>query len=134
MDITLQILAVSKTHNTDNPDNLWKRGQIANVHVSSDLATLVGNDYNFNDVISGKFVFVHVKNVPVTDFAKFKERLNTENPLGGRRRYRVRVGIIPTTARDKLVADREITITWATAKNYIQNDEITTLITDGEVD
>ena len=133
MDITLHILAENKTHAATNESAKWQRGQIVDCSQSADLATLSGNDYLFNDVISGAFVFVHVKDVPVVDFDKFRARLQTENPLGGRRRYRVDVASIPVSARNKLLADKEITITWATAKNYIQNDEIVTTITDGEV-
>lgn len=134
MDITLQVLAVSKSHTVSDVNTLWNKGQIVDAFQSSDLATLSGDDYLFNDVISGNFVFVHVKDVPIVNFEKFKARLQSENPLGGRRRYRVKVASIPIAARNKLLADKEITITWTAAKNYIANDETAVDITDGDVD
>lgn len=134
MDITLQIIATSKTHSTNDVNNLWQRGQILDAYQSADLATLTNGDYLFNDVISGSFVYVHVTDAPVVDFNKFKRRLHTENPLGGRRRYRVDVPSVPQAAKDKLIADREITIPFTTAKNYIMNDELSSVITNGEID
>ncbi len=129
--ITLQIMINAPTHALATPEKTAMRhrnGDVLGVHKTSDFATLADGEWKWNDVISSpRSVFVHVTDVP-TNLAKKIWRLARGIKVASEslrvRRYRIPPSVVPTAFRDKLLADKEATITFTQAKTFIRKKVI----------
>lgn len=145
-NITLQVLKTPKTNLLTGKAEAMRpvQGDIINAWLSTVVATKIGNDYILNGgaLSHPRWVYVHITDVPNTQAAKayrLKENevltfLNPDSPVPfseeehlPRRlfKYRVEKNDIPAAKRQKLLANGEITVTWAQAKPYIKKKIVT---------
>lgn len=135
--ITLQIMVNVGTH--DLSYDLMKaairhrNGDILAVYPTSDLADLVGGDYKFRDVISSpRSVFVHVRDVPqgLEDKAirRLIERHQPAAEVFRLRLFRIPPSVVPAATLATLLAEKELTVDWLQAKQFIRQKSITTLL------
>jgi hypothetical protein len=75
-----------------------------------------------DDVVIGapRTGYVGVTGVPDDKFERIKEVL-TRDDVGFKRVWAGVASRIPVNARNRLVADRRITVTWTQFRNFIQN-------------
>jgi len=122
MAITLQIMLDAPTHNIDSSiDNSArnKRGDICAVYLTSEVG--VTNPDN-------PMGFIHITDEPDKAYEKIKERLTSpirnevilDRPILRKRKWRILASAIPISARNRLLTDREITVTWNQVKPYIR--------------
>lgn len=136
MDISLLIFAVNL------PNSSYHRGDVVDVGLR-----------HYDGCHHPRFVLVHIEGVP--DLApediqlrRLKQMLERHTIKGfgeevRRRSWRVDVASLPTAIRNELLTNREYTVTWTQAKNYLGKKVVTneddpdtdtlTLITDGDV-
>ncbi len=171
VDVTLQIMLEPATHDLSyNPEKAaarFRRGDIFAGHLAPDVATLTSGTYNITEGIgSTVFGYVHITGVPTNLAVKARNVLifgTSEtaievkpDPVTGLdeehvslddwrlRRWRIPRSALTPGSLNKLLADREITITWAKVKPRIRKkiiavrldplqDDETTELTDADV-
>ena len=136
MNITLQIVLRAPNHTLSNAQNTaarYRRGDIVGVYKRSEVVESPSNP---------RLGFVHITGVPITSqqFERVKRRLTTgmyspEVGLAGRglagrttlrrRKWRLLASAVPLAARNTLMAQGEITVSWAVAKSYFRRKVIT---------
>lgn len=149
MNLTFQILVAPATHNLADPAKAARRyavGDVVCVWDADAVAPYNGTNHLMRDVISStKYVFVHVRNVPVT-LERARERLLADDVTVGtfegevaiigyfrRKKFGAELASIPANIRNRLQADRQITVTWTQVKNYIKNIRENRLLVDGDL-
>lgn len=116
------------------------KGEIFNVHLTSKL----------NHMTPGKNLYVHITGVPVATARKIKAQLTQQwlGPVLERysedgtvkrqenfgRQWRIPPSLIPSVARARLLADRQITVTWVNAKPLIRNMKRNAQIVDADLE
>lgn len=150
MNLTLQILVAPATHNISDPAKAARRyavGDIVCVWDADVVAPYNGTNHILRDVISStKFVFVHVRGVPDRPIEVVRERLLSSDMEVGtfegemvvvgyyrRKRFNAVISSIPTNIRNRLNADRQITVTWTRVKNYIKNLRANAQLSDSDL-
>lgn len=144
-DITLTVLIKVGTSplQAKAEHQRYKVGDIIQARLSNTIATKVGSDYILGGggaLLSPNMVYVHVTDVPNDKAAKAQRLQDPEIALtaagqpGGEdpgdytvrrlHRYRLSKSSIPLAARQKLLADGEITVTWAQAKGHIRKKKV----------
>ena len=152
-DITVQIILKPATHAFPaNAQGMMKNacrywpGDILDVYPAEKYATL-GDDGNYllnSPPGHPRFAFVHVKNVPVKfSVDRIKNKLTaTVESEGGvennqqllrRRGWHIPPSITPVVFKQKLLLEKEATVDFNVAKNYIRKKVITDIF-DPEVD
>jgi len=131
MDITLQVVLNAPNHTLSNAQNTaarYRRGDIVGVYKRSEVVESPSNP---------RLGFVHITGVPITlrQFERVKRRLTTgkyapEVGLAGRttlrrRKWRLLASAVPLAARNTLMAQGEITVSWAVVKPYFRRKVIT---------
>ena len=152
VDITLEIMLEPATHDlsydADKNARRFRRGDIFEVHRTTDIATLDGSgDYRLPSIGTSVFGYIHVKNVPLAAALKIRAALTKDtgetitrsvtDPDTGevtevvepyhsrRRKWRIPRSVIPAAAKTKLLAEREITVEWAVFRDKIRRKIIT---------
>lgn len=153
MDITLHIIANPATHELEGMKAAmrYRRGDILDVYRANKYATLQSDgNYKLNKSPGHpRFVFIHIKNIPDTlDKQKIKAKLIATVDLLDdtvrRRKWHIPPSILPSAFKQKLLAEKEITVEFATVKAYIRkkltpiildpdSDDITTSLTDEDL-
>jgi len=85
---------------------------------------------NFTFSMDTRFGFIHITNVPdVYSIETIKKALSApvrstviidNPPLYRRRKWRIKPSAIPVGARNAMIANHELTVTWTQAKPYIR--------------
>ena len=131
--ITLQIMVNAPTHDLSHDPPMasmrYRNGDILTVYRTKDFATLTGETWNWNDVISSpRSVFVHITGVPLNLAIKAGTRLTDSIAAAGdtfrRRKFRIPPSVVPIAFRNKLLADKEATITYTQVKAHIRKKSI----------
>jgi hypothetical protein len=65
--------------------------------------------------------YVHVTDVPDERFARIKRVLETAGTNGSKRAWAGVASRIPLNARNRIVADRQITVGWTAFRNFLRN-------------
>lgn len=151
MNLTLQILIAPATHTISDPAKIARRyaqGDLVCIWDSDVVAPYNGTAHLMRDVISTvKYVFVHVRNVPAqVTLDRARNRLLAEDIDVGtfegevviigyyrRKKFGVALANIPTNIRNRLLSDREITVTWTQVRNYIKHIRENRQLVDGDV-
>lgn len=145
MDVCLHVMLTPANHALpqDKADRRLSGGDIIDIFPASAVGTLISNDYMPNDVIgSHRLGFVFIKDVPISVLNKARQALIKSHKsvtpednvqLLLRRIWGIDVQSVPVAARNKLLADRYITVTWLQAKSYIKNKVTATNLSDGDV-
>ena len=132
--ITVQIMVNAPTHDLSyDPPKAARRhrnGDILGVYKTSDFATLTGNTWNWNDVISSpRSVFVHIRDLPTGLGARAKQRLegmiSAIDDILRIRRFRLPPSALPVPVQNALRDDREVTMSWAQFKSVCRKKIIT---------
>ena len=140
--ITVQIMVNAPTHDLSyDPPKAARRhrnGDILGVYKTSDFATLTGNTWNWNDVISSpRSVFVHIRDLPTGLGALAKQRLEGRIVAADDtlriRKYRLPPGVLPVPVQNTLRDDREVTMSWTQFKSVCRK-KVITVILDPEQD
>jgi hypothetical protein len=163
-DLTVTILAHVGTDPLSGKKEAmrYKVGDITQARLSVNVATKVGNDYILGGsgaLSNPDVVYVHITDVPNAQAAKAGRLMEDERELTARgqpgggdegdyisrrlHKYRVEKQDIPAAARQALIDDGEITVTWTQAKPYIKKkvviDEMDSttdtevILTDGDL-
>lgn len=164
MDISLQIVIDGNTKSLGGYKDAAKSraGDVIDAIDTASFATLVGGEYRVNGGIgSVRLGFIHITGVPTTvskvrqliKGGLHKKQTVTDDVTGLQRnvdvatlrkhKWRINPADVPLAARNKLIAQREITITWTQAKNFLKRKTVvseldatqdsTTLIVDSDV-
>jgi len=173
VDVTLQIILEPSVHDLSyNPERdamRYRRGDIHAGHLSTDVATFNGGtgDYNITEGIgSSTFGYIHITGVPVNLAVKARSVLSQSTSETGMFekndpelgpimieesdpyricRWRIPRSVLPPAMLTALLADREITTTWALAKPRIRRkivavrldplqDDETNAVVDGDLE
>jgi hypothetical protein len=152
VDLTVQIMVNAPTHDLKTVDRTaarYKNGDVLAVYDTAANATFSGSDWLWDGVISSpRSMFIHITAVPPALVPKFQQRI-TQSIRAARdrlrlRQFRLRLSLMSVPARDQLLADKEITMTWTqfksvTIRKIIINvldaslDDESTSIIDGDV-
>ena len=129
MDITLAVVINPPAHTLDSKKEgaRWKRGTIANIYKSSDIAQLVDGKYVMDEIGSKRMGFIHVRNVPGQTLRRIQDVMTETQEDGDgkmlrRTRFRLEAANIPAGARSRFLTDKQITVDWSVAKAYIVKD------------
>lgn len=151
MNFTLQILVAPAAHNIPDPAKAARRytvGDVVCVWDADVAAPYNGTAHLMRDVISTtKFVFIHVRGVPAqVTLERAREKLCADDSVFGtfdgeitvveyhrRKKFGAVLSSIPTNVRNRLLSDRQITVTWTQVKNYIKHIRENRQITDGDL-
>ncbi len=150
MNLTLQILVAPSQHVISDPAKNARRyavGDIVCVWDADVVAPYNGTAHILRDVISNlKFVFVHVRGVPDRPLDLIRDRLCADDSDFGyfdgqltvlayyrRRKFAAVLADIPTNIRNRLNADRQITVTWTQVKNYVKNLRANANLSDADL-
>jgi len=133
VDITVELLATPKTHalnDTAKEARRYRRGDVVEVFLRSEVTEPPSPN--------SPFVFIHVTNVPENKtFEQVKaiimqpvlEPLVIISPaIYRRRKFRVLFSELPQFVQDILTADKELTVSWAQAKNYVRKKNVTVFL------
>jgi len=132
MDITIELLAAPKTHALNDAAKearRYRRGDVVEVFLRSEITEPPSP--------SSPFIFIHITNVPENKtFAQIKEiimqpvlqPLAVDPEIYRRRKFRVLISELPQIVQNILTADKEITVSWAQAKNYLRKKNVTTFL------
>lgn len=166
-DLTMAVMGSVATHDLSARSLLkeasrLRRGDPMDVYRSRDLAVLTNGVYRFREPItSPRWVFIHIREVPNAIALRMKSRL-TQAILADngsalsldptvshvvtirRRRFRVLLGAMPVTMRNRLLTNKEITLTWDQARGHIRKkivvderdatrDDETTAVSDADL-
>jgi len=154
MDITLQIIIRPATHALEGMEAAcrYRTGDIIDVYRANRFAELQedGNYLMQSQMGNDVFCYIHIKDVPDTlnrqrIKAKLLEPVTILDELVRRKMWHIPPSILPVAFRQRLLADREATVTFIQAKNYIRRkttpvlldpdqDDITTTLTDGDLE
>lgn len=145
MNLSFQILIAPATHDLSyNPAKAARRyaqGDLVDIWNADIIAPYDGQNHVLREPISNpRFAFVHVRGVPDRPLSVVKERLlATDTEVGTfwdeedqrnavaiigyyrRKRFNTVISSIPANVRNRLQADRQITVTWTQVKNYVKN-------------
>jgi hypothetical protein len=81
--------------------------------------------------------YIHVTGVPDQRFARIKDVLLTPWTVGTatveRRLWRGVASRVPANARNRLLADRQITVTWTQFRNFLQDLQEQRDLTDADI-
>lgn len=126
MNITLQILASEKNYEPTKPSEKHRLGDIVNIYQTSQLTEPPSPN--------SPLVFVHITGVPNTLIEKIKKlkeaKMGEESPTTGikefifRHDWRVDRSMLSASIRQKLLNDRQITVTWEQAKPFIKRKSV----------
>jgi hypothetical protein len=123
-------------------------GDLVCVWDADAVAPYNGTAHIMRDVIStAKYVFIHVRNVPAqVTLERARDRLLGSDEEFGyvdgeltvlayyrRKKFGAILADIPTNVRNRLQADRQITVTWTQVKNYIKHVRENRQLTDGDL-
>lgn len=153
MDITLHNIIKPASHALSGMRAARRLapGDIIDVYEATEYATLQadGNYLLDSPPLHDRFGFVHVKHVPNSlSKARIKKKLTEAVEILGqdvrRKKWHVPPSILPTVIKQKILADKEITVEWSVAKSYIRKkttpvildpnqDDISTSLTDGDI-
>jgi hypothetical protein len=140
--VTLQIMTNTQTHSLDTSEKesmRHKDGDIIGVHITKNLATKVGSDWKWNtNITSPRSMFMHVTNVPLNVAKKIKERL-TAPICPASETFRMSKFImpprfIPTALLNKMLSDKEATITYTDMKSLVRKKSIVALLDPSQDD
>ena len=146
VDITLEIILEPATHDLSyDPEKAarrYRRGDIFEVHRSTDIATLTNGVYHLPSIGTTVFGYIHIRGVPNARARRMREVLTQDTGETKtvssidpetrlfedievldnyrKRRWRIPRSVIPPTARTRLLADREITVDWTTFRDRIR--------------
>jgi len=130
LDITLQIMAFPSTHTLPLEEEAvrYKRGDIVGVYLSSKVPEPPS--------LTSRSVFIRITDVPSTAIEKAKKLIREDidaNVLIRRRQYNIDPQSLPSGIKQKLLTDREVTVTWIQAKPYLIDMKTGLSITDGDI-
>lgn len=139
-NVTLQVIIDAPNHPLSGMKGAsrLRRGDIIGVHLSNDVATRNGPDYNMDSIGSPRTGFVHMKDAPPA--AKLKERFleqldgdeeYRDDGLGGgprlvgyetvrRHKWKLKISDLPTGQRNALLNDKEFTVQWTNIRPRIR--------------
>ncbi len=135
MDITIEVISRETKHTltAEKEAARYKVGEILDIHMSDGLVPKVKGEY----VVTGipekfKTMFIHITGVPVSreGFEVLRDKLTrvqmipVVESMHSRRAWRVDIDAIPATAKDKLLAEKQINVTWTAAKPFIKKTDI----------
>ena len=141
-DFTAQVIYQPATHQLDGLANAHRYvvGDILAVWPVAEQATfdVDSGDWLLNDIINSKFLFIHVTGVPdARDPRKLVESEFVangspilvdvqENPFIRRRarKFKINPSLIPSAGRAKLLADKQITVSFTAFKAVIQRKTV----------
>lgn len=151
MNLTLQILIAPATHVIADPAKNARRytqGDLVCVWDADVVAPYNGTAHLMREPISNpKFVFVHVRDVPAqVTLDRARDRLLGSDEEFGffdgeltvlayhrRKKFGAVLADIPANVRNRLQADRQITVTWTQVKNYIKHRRENRQLVDGDL-
>lgn len=150
MNLTLQVIITPANHTLSDPAKNARRyatGDVVDIFNADVVSPFNGTDHILRDVISDpRFVFVHVRGVPDRTLGRIKDTISTPDieyvlvngePVSSsyhrRRKFALLASSVPTAMRNRLMADRQITVTWTQAKNYVRHVRENRLITDADL-
>lgn len=151
MNFTLQILVAPATHTIADPAKNARRyavGDLVCIWDADVVAPFNGTAHLMRDVISSpKFVFVHVRGVPAqVTLERAQERLLARDEEFGffdgemtvlayhrRKKLGAVLADIPTSVRNRLQSDRQITVTWTQVKSYVKHRRENRQLADGDL-
>ena len=129
MDITIELLAVAKTHALPDPAKnagRYRRGDVVEVFLTSEIKEPPSPN--------SPFVFIHITGIPDTrTFEQIKNKILQpvyeplviiEPEIYRRRKFRIKLGQLPQAVKDELTANREFTTTWTQAKSFIKRKNV----------
>lgn len=141
--MTVQIMVNAPTHDLSyDPAKAAMRhrnGDIIGVYNTAQNAVLLGNTWHWNGVISSpRSVFIHIRNLPANLGAKAERRLmgriKPATEVFRLSKYRLPPSILPPPMQAALIADREITMSWAQFKFLCRKKSITVLLDPSQDD
>jgi len=131
-DITI-LLMEADAPVADSPGR-WRRGEVVDVFTLFQCPGPAGHP---------RHLHIHVTDIPYA-FERIQQRLTAMHDDDGdsyraRRRFVVRGDLIPAGARQRLLEDREITVTWEQVKTYAKKRRALMLdaiddVTDADLD
>lgn len=143
MDVTISLMLNQSTHALpiENEGGRWRNGQIINMYLTRNLKVTLQGDgtYKFDYIIGNPRIgFIHIREMPASNARKMNFLLGETNELPNghvisRRLWRVRRGSLPPAARDKLLTNKELTVSWAQFKSFTQLDSNNRNLTDADV-
>lgn len=150
MNLTLQVIITPANHPLSDPAKRARRytaGDVVDIFDADVVAPFNGTDHILRDVISDpRFVFVHVRGVPDRPLGRIKDTLGAADIEYGlvngepviiafhrRRKFSLLTSSVPAALRNKLLADRQITVTWTQVKDYVWHVRENRLITDADL-
>ena len=143
-DFTAQVIYQPSTHQMDDAKQNAQRYQVGDVIAVEPIER--HNTYNAetgdwirNSSINPKFLYINVTNVPESiDYHRLVEEERVangspvlvevqENPTIRRRmrKFHINPSLIPLAGRQKLLADGQITVTFAAFKNVAEKKSVT---------
>ena len=149
MNLTLQILVEPATHPLGNPTKAARRytvGDVVCVWDADVVAPYNGVEHLMRDVISTtKFVFVHVRDVPIT-LERARDRLCADDSVFGtfdgsvtmlnyyrRKKFSLDASLVPVPIRNRLQSERQITVNFTQIKSYIKQVRDNRLLADSDL-
>ena len=134
--VTLQIMTNAQTHSLDTPEKeamRHKDGDIIGVHSTKKLATKTGLEWKWNtNITSQRSVFVHVINVPMNVAKNIEERLKSSicpaSETFRMSKFRMPPQFMPTDLLNKMLSDKEATITYTAMKELVRKKSIVALL------
>jgi len=152
MNITLQIILNAPAHDLSydpaKEARRLARGDLIAIFDADVVAPYNGSEHILRDIITGdRFCFIHVQNIPDRPISQLREKLLAADVSVGvdddgkplitayhrRKKWGAIVSNIPAAIRNRLISDKQITITWTQAKNYIENVRSGAKLTDQDV-
>jgi len=133
MDITVELLAVPKTHilnDAAKEARRYRRGDVVEVFRRSEVTEPPSPN--------SPFVFLHVTGIPDTrTFEQVRNKIMqpvlqpaviVDPEIYRRRKFRVRVSTLPQVVKDAFISNKEFTATWTQVKNYIRRKNVTVFL------
>jgi hypothetical protein len=138
-DITFQIMLNAPNHILagDKANRRYTNGDIISAYLTTTLATLNGQDYISNDVISSpRLAFVHVLNVPNDVAEKIQNILEpqkTGSIITKRKKYYVDLSLVQQSKLDEITQNKQTTVNWSAFKSVTKTKVDESFITDEEL-
>lgn len=122
MDVTLHIFAVQTEHKVDREAQRHLRGDVVNIYERSRVTEPPHP--------RSRLIFIHITNVPIDSVHKLdrirqavlgEPNEDGERAIIHRHLFRIDLSALPTAVRNALQRDREYTVDWPTARNWVRS-------------
>ena len=139
-DITVQVIINQSTHELSPEQEIarYLLGDIIDAFLSSKYASFDGIYWHMPPIGDKRSGFVHITDVPADVILKARTKL-IEMPFSTitkeairRRTYHIDVANLPATFKEKILTDKEVTVTWTQAKPYIVDAILDRTIVDSD--